>query len=103
MFLSKKITGYTIGVLNKGRHVTLKYFCKLVKINNEHRVFMVSVRCAKNRPKTLMSNTSSFLEKIGERKQKGTKMLKKFKINFRQILGIFRNIFRGWRSGGGGD
>ena len=32
--------GITIGVVNKGRHVTLKYFSILIKINKEHRLFM---------------------------------------------------------------
>ena len=31
--------GWTIGVVNKGRHVTLKYFSILKKINKEHRLF----------------------------------------------------------------
>ena len=34
--------GWTIGVVNKGRHVTLKYFSILKKINKEHRLFYSS-------------------------------------------------------------
>ena len=31
---------YTIGVVNKGRNVTLKYFIVLIRINKEHRLFI---------------------------------------------------------------
>ena len=30
--------GWTIGVVHKGRHVTLKYFSKMIKIAKEHRL-----------------------------------------------------------------
>ena len=35
-----KSSGKTIGVINKGRRVTLKYFSKLIKINKEHILFI---------------------------------------------------------------
>ena len=35
-----KSSGKTIGVINKGRRVTLKYFSKLIKINRERRLFV---------------------------------------------------------------
>ena len=37
----EQYTGLTIGVVNKGRHGTLKYFSILMKIIIEHRLCIV--------------------------------------------------------------